>query len=148
MRLQKSGLIINITSIAGYMGLPYRGFTQLQRSTWANYRSTTNGGKIIWSSHFECGTWRFRDQYCRGRYHAPIIPGSAEIPYGNTLKTMDEHVDGGSNPNEMAKQFIGSYKPKNLKSKYKVGVFLCRSFRSCWSVFFQKSIWKNANEPL
>jgi hypothetical protein len=24
-----------------------------------------------------------------------------EIPYGNTLKTMDEHVDGGSNPNEM-----------------------------------------------
>jgi short-subunit dehydrogenase len=25
MRSQKSGLIINITSIAGYMGLPYRG---------------------------------------------------------------------------------------------------------------------------
>src|SRR5690606_22504949 len=25
MRAQKSGLIINITSIAGYMGLPYRG---------------------------------------------------------------------------------------------------------------------------
>ena len=24
MRLQKSGLIINVTSIAGYMGLPYR----------------------------------------------------------------------------------------------------------------------------
>src|SRR5690606_41431221 len=25
MRQQKSGLIINVTSIAGYMGLPYRG---------------------------------------------------------------------------------------------------------------------------
>ena len=25
MRQQNSGLIINITSIAGYMGLPYRG---------------------------------------------------------------------------------------------------------------------------
>jgi hypothetical protein len=33
----------------------------------------------------------------QGRYHAPIIPGSAyEIPY-EYVKTMDEHVDGGSN---------------------------------------------------
>lgn len=28
MRIQKSGLIINITSIAGYMGLPFRGACQ------------------------------------------------------------------------------------------------------------------------
>jgi NADP-dependent 3-hydroxy acid dehydrogenase YdfG len=31
MRTQKSGLIINITSIAGYMGLPYRSIYSASR---------------------------------------------------------------------------------------------------------------------
>ena len=32
MRFQKSGLIINITSIAGYIGLPYRGIYSSSKS--------------------------------------------------------------------------------------------------------------------
>ena len=32
MRSQKSGLIINVTSIAGYMGLPYRGIYSASKS--------------------------------------------------------------------------------------------------------------------
>jgi short-subunit dehydrogenase len=38
MRTQKSGLIINITSIAGYMGLPYRPFILLLRGFRTNNR--------------------------------------------------------------------------------------------------------------
>jgi short-subunit dehydrogenase len=34
MRVQKSGLIINITSIAAYMGLPYRSILSKVRLNW------------------------------------------------------------------------------------------------------------------
>jgi hypothetical protein len=46
----------------------------------------------------------FATNIAAGRYHAPVI--LLETPYGNTLKRWMS-MDGGSNPNEMAKQFIG-----------------------------------------
>jgi hypothetical protein len=64
------------------------GFTQLKGSTWANYRSTTNGGKSFGVHISNVAPGDFATNIAAGRYHAPIIPGSAyEIPYGNTLKT-------------------------------------------------------------
>jgi NAD(P)-dependent dehydrogenase (short-subunit alcohol dehydrogenase family) len=85
MREQKSGLIINITSIAGYIA--------------------TN--------------------IAAGRYHAPVVQGSAyEVPYGNTLKEMDSHVDSGSNPNEMAEAIFAIIQTEKPKVHYKVGAFM------------------------
>jgi hypothetical protein len=64
-----------------------------------------------------------------GRYHAPVIKGSAyEVSYGESLRTMDEHVDGGSNPNEMAEAVYKIIQTKEPKVHYKVGV-LCSNFR-------------------
>ena len=95
MRMQKSGLIINITSIAGYMGLPYRGIYSaskgaLELITEALRMEVKSFGIQITN----VAPGDFATNIAAGRYHAPVIKGSAyELSYGNTLKEMDSHVD-------------------------------------------------------
>jgi short-subunit dehydrogenase len=67
----------------------------------------------------------FATNIASGRFHSPLIKGSAyEIPYGNTLKMMDAHVDSGSNPDEMARVIYQIIQTPNPKVHYKVGSFL------------------------
>ncbi|UGS22138.1 SDR family oxidoreductase [Flavobacterium cyclinae] len=126
MREQKSGLIINITSIAGYMGLPYRGIYSaskgaLELITEALRMEVKSFGIQITN----VAPGDFATNIAAGRYHAPVIKGSAyEVPYGNTLKEMDSHVDSGSNPNEMAEAIFAIIKTDKPKVHYKVGAFL------------------------
>lgn len=126
MRNQKSGLVINITSIAGYMGLPYRGIYSaskgaLELITEALRMETKSFGIHITN----VAPGDFATNIAAGRYHAPVVKGSAyEIPYGNTLKSMDEHVDSGSNPNEMAEAVYKIIQTSNPKIHYKVGAFM------------------------
>lgn len=126
MRSQKSGLIINITSIAGYMGLPYRSIYSaskgaLELITEALRMEVKDFGINITN----VAPGDFATNIASGRFHAPLISGSAyEKPYGNTLKMMDEHVDSGSNPNEMAIAVAKIIENPNPKVHYKVGVFM------------------------
>jgi NAD(P)-dependent dehydrogenase (short-subunit alcohol dehydrogenase family) len=126
MREQKSGLIINITSIAGYMGLPYRGIYSaskgaLELITEALRMEVKSFGIQITN----VAPGDFATNIASGRYHAPVLKGSAyEVPYGNTLKEIDSHVDSGSNPNEMAEAIFSIIQTKNPKVHYKVGAFL------------------------
>jgi NADP-dependent 3-hydroxy acid dehydrogenase YdfG len=53
MRTQKSGLIINITSIAGYMGLPYRSIYSASKGFRTNNRGSSHGSKVLWDSYHE-----------------------------------------------------------------------------------------------
>jgi len=67
----------------------------------------------------------FATNIAAGRYHAPIRVGSAyEVPYGSILKQMDEHVDSGSNPDEMALAIYQIINEKKPKLHYKVGLFM------------------------
>lgn len=126
MRAQKSGLIINVTSIAGYMGLPYRSIYSaskgaLELITEALRMEVKSFGIQI----ANVAPGDFATNIASGRFHAPLIKGSAyEIPYGNTLKMMDEHVDSGSNPNEMAEAVYKIIQAKEPKIHYKAGVFM------------------------
>ena len=126
MRSQQSGLIINITSIAGYMGLPYRSIYSaskgaLELITEALRMEVKSFGIQI--TNIAPGD--FATNIAAGRFHAPVIKGSAyEVPYGNNLKTMDEHVDSGSNPNEMAEAVYAVILNSNPKIHYKVGAFM------------------------
>jgi len=126
MREQKSGLIINVTSIAAYMGLPYRSVYSaskgaLELITEALRMEVKPFGIEITN----VAPGDFATNIASGRYHAPLIIGSAyEIPYGNTLKMMDKHVDGGSNPNEMAEAVYQIIQTKKPRIHYKVGVFM------------------------
>lgn len=126
MRCQKSGLIINITSIAGYMGLPYRGIYSASKGaleivTEAIRMETKQFGVQI--TNIAPGD--FATNIAAGRYHAPLIKGSAyEKVYTKTLNEMNAHVDSGSNPNEMGEVVYKIIQTPNPKVHYKVGAFM------------------------
>lgn len=128
MRNQKSGLILNITSIAGYMGLPYRGvYSSSKAALEIISESISMEVKSFGINVVNVAPGDFATNIASGRYHAPIIKGSAyETAYGNTLRQMDEHVDSGSNPNQMAFAIYQIISEKNPKGHYKIGDFMQR----------------------
>ncbi len=126
MRLQKSGLIINITSIAGYMGLPYRSIYSASKGALEIITESLRmevkpfGIKIT-----NVAPGDFATNIASGRYHAPIINGSDyEKNYGKVLDMMNTHVDSGSNPEEMAAAIYKIIENPNPKIHYKIGAFM------------------------
>jgi NAD(P)-dependent dehydrogenase (short-subunit alcohol dehydrogenase family) len=126
MRSQKAGLIINITSIAGYMGLPYRGIYSASKGALELITESLRMEVKSFGVHItNVAPGDFATNIASGRFHAPVIQGSAyESAYGNTLKAMDEHVDSGSNPTEMAEAVYKIIQTPEPKIHYKVGVFM------------------------
>ena len=126
MREQKSGLIINVTSIAGYMGLPYRSIYSASKGALELITEALRMEVKSFGIHItNVAPGDFATNIASGRYHAPVIKGSAyEVSYGESLRTMDEHVDGGSNPNEMAEAVYNIIQTPNPKIHYKVGAFM------------------------
>ncbi len=126
MRLQKSGLIINITSIAGYMGLPYRSVYSASKGALEliteALRMEVKGFGITITN---VAPGDFATNIAAGRFHAPLVKGSAyEETYGRTLAMMDDHVTQGSNPTEMANAIFAIIQNPAPKGHYKVGSFL------------------------
>jgi NAD(P)-dependent dehydrogenase (short-subunit alcohol dehydrogenase family) len=126
MRDQRSGKIINITSIAGYMGLPYRGIY-----------SATKAALEITTEAFRMETKQFGIEMCNvapgdfatnivsGRYHAPVLENSPyNEAYGRTLKMMNEHVDAGEDPLKMARVVQEIIENPRPRIHYKVGALL------------------------
>jgi len=126
MRKQKSGLIINITSIAGYMGLPYRSVYSaskgaLELITEALRMEVKQFGIEV--TNIAPGD--FATNIAQGRYHTPVIQGSDyEKSYGKNLELMNAHVDSGSDPIQMAEAVYRVINTSKPKIHYKVGAFL------------------------
>lgn len=126
MRAQKSGLIINITSIAGYMGLPYRGVYSASKGALEliteAFRMELKAFNVELTN---VAPGDFATNIAAGRYHAPVLEDSPyKKPYGNTLKTMDSHVDEGGNPQEVADVILKIINTDKPKVHYKVGAFM------------------------
>jgi len=126
MRKQKFGKIINVTSIAGYMGLPFRGVYSASKSALALISEATNmevqefGIDII-----NVAPGDFATNIAAGRYHTPVFEDSAyKENYQANLDLMDTHVNGGMNPIKMAEKVYQIINTKNPKINYKVGGFM------------------------
>lgn len=126
MRKQKSGLIINITSIAGYMGLPFRGIysatkSALEIATEAFRMEVKNFGIEVCN----VAPGDFATNIASGRYHTPVFEDSPykEI-YQQNLQLMDAHVDKGEDPIQMATAIYKIINTKKPKIHYKVGSFM------------------------
>jgi short-subunit dehydrogenase len=126
MRLQKSGLIINITSIAGYMGLPYRSIYSASKGALEIItESLRMEVKPFGVQITNVAPGDFATNIAAGRYHAPVIRGSDyEINYNKVLDLMNSHVDSGNNPLEMAEAIYKIIQTPNPKIHYKVGAFM------------------------
>lgn len=126
MRKQKSGTIINVTSIAGYMGLPYRGMYSatkgaLELVTESVRMEVKNFGINV----VNVAPGDFATNIAAGRYHTPVFENSAyKKIYAENLALMDSHVDKGMDPIEMAKVIYKIINHKNPKVHYKVGGFM------------------------
>lgn len=123
MRNQGHGHILNITSIAAYMGLPYRGIYSATKSALeitieALRMETLQFG--IKMTNIAPGD--FATNIAAGRYYSPILEDSPyKKDYSNTLKIMDEHVNSGENPMKMAEVVFKIIKNPNPKIHYKIG---------------------------
>jgi len=126
MRKQQSGLIINVTSIAGYMGLPYRSVYSASKGALELITEALRMEVKAFGIHItNVAPGDFATNIASGRYHAPLVKGSAyEVPYGNTLSMMNDHVDSGSDPSQMAAAVYAIIQNPNPKIHYKVGAFM------------------------
>ncbi|WP_378188304.1 SDR family oxidoreductase [Aquimarina sp. W85] len=128
MRKQKNGLIINVTSIAGYMGLPFRGIYSASK---AALEVTTEAWRMelkpfnIKMTNVAPGD--FATNIAAGRYHAPLNEDSPyKTSYSKTLQLMDTHVDSGQDPKLMAMAVEEIIENDAPKVRYKVAVFMQR----------------------
>ncbi|CAZ98868.1 SDR family oxidoreductase [Zobellia galactanivorans] len=123
MRKQKGGTIINITSIAGYMGLPYRGVYSATKAALSMLtealRMETKAFDIKITT---LAPGDFATNIAAGRYHSPLLEDSPyKKPYGNTLKMMNDDVSNGGDPIAVAKQVFEIVENPKPRVHYKVG---------------------------
>ena len=126
MRKQKSGTIINVTSIAGYMGLPFRGLYSATKGALETITEATSMEVKPFGIKVACvAPGDFATNIAAGRYHTPVFEDSAyKENYQMNLNLMDAHVSGGMDPIEMAKAVHRIIETKNPKIHYKVGGFM------------------------
>ncbi len=145
MRNQKDGLIINITSIAGYMGLPYRGIYSatkgaLELITEAMRMEIKDFG--VKMTNIAPGD--FATNIASGRYHAPVLENSPyKSSYGKCLKMINEHVNSGDDPELVAAMVYRIINTKNPRIHYKVGAFMQK-----FSIVLKRIIPDKAYEKL
>jgi NAD(P)-dependent dehydrogenase (short-subunit alcohol dehydrogenase family) len=126
MRKQQSGTIINVTSIAGYMGLPFRGIYSATKGALELVTESVRMEVKNFGIHVvNIAPGDFATNIAAGRYHTPVFEDSAyKKVYAENLALMDAHVDSGMDPIEMAKAIFKIIHTKHPKGHYKVGGFM------------------------
>lgn len=125
MRKQKKGLIINITSLAGYMGLPYRGIYSATKSALEVLTEALRMEVKDFGVHIaNLAPGDFVTNIASGRYHSPILKNSPYAEsYDSTLQQINNGVNGGEDPVLVAKAVLKIINARNPKIHYKVGTF-------------------------
>ncbi len=128
MRKQKDGLIINITSIAGYMGLPYRGIYSATKGALSLLTEALRMEVKEFGIHVtNLAPGDFATNIASGRYHAPVEDSSPyKDNYSNILQQINDDVDAGKNPIQVAEAVLKIIRIKKPKVHYKVGTFMQR----------------------
>lgn len=123
MRKQQKGFVLNITSIAGYMGLPFRGIYSatkgaLELATEA-YRMELREFGIRMSC---LAPGDYATNIASGRFHSPLLEDSPyRKGYGQSLELMDQHVREGKDPEQVARKVYRILQMSHPGVHYRVG---------------------------
>lgn len=121
MRLQKSGHILNVSSIASNHGLPFRGFYSASKSVVDRITESVrmeNRGTGI-----EIATLNFGDiqtPIAENRIQS-TVSGFYKNNYEKLIKTIDEEVEHGMKPEKLIPIIERLIHKKNLKPHYHIG---------------------------
>ena len=123
MRKQKNGLIINITSIAGFMGLPYRGIYSATKSALEIVTEAMRMEVRDFGIHLtNLAPGDFATNIAAGRFHVGADKSSPYYEkYNSTLKNINESVSDGGDPLQVALAVAKIINSKNPRVSYKVG---------------------------
>jgi NAD(P)-dependent dehydrogenase (short-subunit alcohol dehydrogenase family) len=125
MRKRKEGLVINISAIAGNMGLPYRGiYSATKGALGIATEALRMEAKGFGIKITDLAPGDFATNIAAGRYHAPTGENTAYPSYNQVLKMINEDVDAAQSPIEVAKKVHQIIKADKPKVHYKVGEFL------------------------
>ena len=126
MRSEKSGLIINITSLAAYVGTPYRSVYSASKAALDLVSETLNmETKPFNIKVVSVAPGEFSTNIASRRYHTSSEKKSPyHLNYSKALNLMNNHVDSGADPKLIAKLILKIINSKNPKKKYIVGSFL------------------------
>lgn len=145
MRKQQSGLIINITSIAGYMGLPYRGVYSATKGALSLITEALRMEVKDFGVHItNLAPGDFVTNIASGRYHSPVLESSPyKTQYNNTLDLINEGVHDGEDPILVARTVLKIINTKKPKVHYKVGTFMQK-----FSLFLKNALPDKVYEKL
>ena len=150
MRQRKSGLIINITSIAGYLGLPF----------WGAYCASKSSFKLIAESlNMELKNHNINIvNVAPGDYKTEIANNRKDIKidissdyfsqYNKVKKSVNNKMKHGRDPKEVSRLIVKIINNKSPKINYLVGGFLEKriTLKSLFpDKFFQRIIMKLYN---
>ena len=128
MRTQNEGKILNITSIAGYSGLPFRAVYSATKS--ALHMLTESLRLELKPTNIQCCTLAPGDvatNISQSRYHVPVKKNSPyHAIYGAVRNDIDAHVNDGVSAKTVAISINRLIEKNKLKPHYTVGPFLQR----------------------
>ncbi|NNK87489.1 MAG: SDR family oxidoreductase [Flavobacteriaceae bacterium] len=126
MRQQNAGIIINITSIAAYIGLPYRGvYSAGKAALELIVEAVRMEVKEFNIKIANIAPGDFATNIASGRYHEPVHDESPySESYGKVLRAIDEDVDAGNDPMDVAKLVYRIINTAHPKPHYLVGAFM------------------------
>ncbi len=127
MRKHQQGLVINITSIAGYMGLPFRGIYSATKGSLELITEALRMETRSFGIHLvNLAPGDFATNIASGRFHAPVLENSPYKAYGRTLESINEDVEEAQDPIMVAKKVHDIIQLKKPGAHYLVGTFMQR----------------------
>lgn len=127
------------------MGLPYRGIYSASKGALELVVEAMRMEVKDFGVHITTvAPGDFATNIASGRYHAPLLDSSPyKKPYGNTLNVMNEHVDSGNDPIQVAEMVFKIMNTKKPKVHYRVGAFMQK-----FSLFLKKILPDKTYEKL
>ncbi len=128
MRQQKSGLIINVSSIAGYTGLPFRGvYSATKASVMRISEALSSEVKQFGIKVVDVAPGDFKTNIAQGRIYTGLSPESPYFDdYQRVLRMIDDEVNNGLEPDVLGQKIYRMTTITSPKLRYNIGLFLQR----------------------